>query len=76
MLIDGGVRRGGDCLKAVALGAEAVLVGRATLFGACAGGEPGARRALAILQDELVRTMQLCGAPRVGAIGADLLAGP
>ena len=76
VLIDGGVRRGGDCLKAVALGAEAVLVGRATLFGACAGGEPGARRALAILQDELVRTMQLCGAPRVGAIGADLLAGP
>ena len=76
VLIDGGVRRGGDCLKAVALGAEAVLVGRATLFGACAGGEPGARRALAILQDELVRTMQLCGTPRIGAIGADLLAGP
>src|SRR5262245_45361703 len=74
VLIDGGVRRGGDAVKAVALGAEAAMIGRATLFGACAGGEPGAVRALEILRDELVRTMQLCGVTRVGAIGPDLLA--
>jgi (S)-mandelate dehydrogenase len=74
VLIDGGVRRGGDAVKAVALGAEAAMIGRATLFGACAGGEPGAVRALDILRDELVRTMQLCGVPRVGAIGPELIA--
>ncbi len=74
VFIDGGVRRGGDAVKAVALGAEAAMIGRATLFGACAGGEPGAVRALEILRDELVRTMQLCGVTRVGAIGPELLA--
>ncbi|HTO51049.1 MAG TPA: alpha-hydroxy acid oxidase [Burkholderiales bacterium] len=74
VFVDGGVRRGGDAVKAVALGAEAAMVGRATLFGACAGGEPGAVRALEILRDELVRTMQLCGVTRVGAIGPELLA--
>ena len=74
VFVDGGVRRGGDAVKAVALGAEAAMIGRATLFGACAGGEPGAVRALEILRDELVRTMQLCGVTRVGAIGPELLA--
>jgi len=74
VLIDGGVRRGGDAVKALARGAEGVLVGRATLFGVCAGGEPGAVRAIEILRDELVRTMQLCGVRRVGEIGPELLA--
>jgi (S)-mandelate dehydrogenase len=74
VLVDGGVRRGADAVKAVALGAEAVMVGRATLFGVCAGGEPGAARALDILRDELVRTMQLCGVARIAAIGPELLA--
>ena len=73
VLVDGGVRRGVDVLKAMALGAQAVMLGRATLYGACAAGEAGARRALEILQSELVRSMQLCGAADVGAIGADLL---
>jgi (S)-mandelate dehydrogenase len=76
VLVDGGVRRGVDILKALALGAEAVLVGRATLYGACAGGEPGAARAVAILQDEFARAMQLCGARQVAEIGPDLLATP
>jgi (S)-mandelate dehydrogenase len=49
VLLDGGVRRGADILKARALGAQAVLTGRATLYGAMAGGEPGARRAREIL---------------------------
>jgi (S)-mandelate dehydrogenase len=75
VLVDGGVRRGGDAVKALALGAEAVMIGRATLYGACAGGDAGAERALWILRDELERTMQLCGVPRIGAIGAELLAG-
>src|SRR6185503_4177043 len=50
--------RGVDILKARALGAQAVLTGRATLFGAMAGGEAGAKRALEILSSELVRAMQ------------------
>ena len=74
VLLDGGVRRGVDILKARALGAQAVLTGRATLFGAMAGGEPGARRALEILSTELVRAMQLCGVPTVDQIGPDLVA--
>jgi (S)-mandelate dehydrogenase len=74
VLLDGGVRRGVDILKARALGAQAVLTGRATLFGAMAGGEPGARRALEILSSELVRAMQLCGVASAKQIGPDLLA--
>ena len=73
VLLDGGVRRGVDVLKARALGAQAVLTGRATLFGAMAGGEPGARRALEILSSELVRAMQLCGVRSAAEIGPDLL---
>src|SRR3981081_1396946 len=57
VLLDGGVRRGVDILKARALGAQAVLTGRATLFGVIAGGGPGARRALEILSSELDRAM-------------------
>jgi (S)-mandelate dehydrogenase len=74
VLLDGGVRRGVDILKARALGAHAVLTGRATLFGAMAGGEPGARRALEILQTELARAMQLCGVRSIPQIGPDLIA--
>jgi len=74
VLLDGGVRRGVDILKARALGAQAVLTGRATLFGAMAGAEPGARRALEILSTELTRAMQLSGVPSVAQIGPHLLA--
>jgi (S)-mandelate dehydrogenase len=73
VLLDGGVRRGVDILKARALGAQAVLTGRATLFGAMAGAEPGARRALEILSSELVRAMQLSGVRSAGEIGPHLL---
>lgn len=73
VLLDGGVRRGSDVFKALALGASGVMVGRATLYGVVAAGEPGAHRALAILQDELLRTMQLCGACSVQEITPDLL---
>ncbi len=69
VLMDGGVRRGSDVVKALACGAQAVMTGRATLYGACAAGEWGARRALDILSDELVRSMQLCGVRRIDEIG-------
>jgi len=74
VLLDGGVRRGVDILKARALGAQGVLTGRATLFGVQAGGEAGARRALEILSSELQRAMQLCGVQSVAQIGPELLA--
>src|SRR5689334_1363197 len=74
VLLDGGVRRGVDILKARALGAHGVLTGRATLFGAMAGAEVGARRALEILASELERSMQLCGVRAVADIGPELLA--
>jgi len=74
VIVDGGVRRGGDVLKALALGAKSVIVGRATLYGACAGGEAGANKALAILTDELRRAMQLCGVTRIDQITSDLIA--
>ncbi len=73
VMMDGGIRRGRDVVKALALGAKAVLVGRATLYGVCAGGEVGAHRALEILREELVRTMQLCGTPRIADITGDLV---
>jgi L-lactate dehydrogenase (cytochrome) len=61
VLMDGGIRRGGDIVKALALGADAVLVGRAYAYGLAAGGEPGVDRAIAILRADLERTMKLLG---------------
>jgi isopentenyl diphosphate isomerase/L-lactate dehydrogenase-like FMN-dependent dehydrogenase len=74
VLLDGGVRRGTDVLKALALGARAVLVGRPILWGLAAGGEAGARRALDILRDELDLAMALAGCPHVGDVTRDLVA--
>lgn len=73
VLVDGGIRRGVDILKARAIGAQAVLIGRATLWGAIVSGEEGATLALAILRDEFRRSMQLCGARSVDEITHDLL---
>lgn len=61
VLIDGGIRRGSDIVKAIALGAKAVLLGRAYLYGLAAGGEAGVQRAYDILTDEIIRVMQLLG---------------
>jgi 4-hydroxymandelate oxidase len=61
VLVDGGVRRGGDVVKALALGANAVLAGRAVLWGLAAGGEEGARRVLELLRDEIELALVLCG---------------
>ena len=74
LIIDSGVRRGIDALKARALGAQAVAVGRAALFGACAGGEAGVRRALEILTGELSLALKLSGVGSMDAIDASILA--
>jgi (S)-mandelate dehydrogenase len=65
ILVESGFRRGADIAMALALGATAVLSGRATLYGLAAGGPQGAARAIAILAAELKRTMQLLGTPRI-----------
>lgn len=73
---DGGFRRGTDVLKALALGADAVCVGRPYCWGLGAFGESGVARCLELPQAELVRAMQLAGAPTLGRIGRDLVTGP
>jgi isopentenyl diphosphate isomerase/L-lactate dehydrogenase-like FMN-dependent dehydrogenase len=74
IFLDSGVRRGSDIVKAVALGADAVLVGRAPLYGLAAAGEAGVVRALDLLRTETVRTMAMLGARTIGEIDASLLA--
>ncbi len=69
VLIDGGFRRGTDVVKALALGAEAVLLGRATLYGLIAGGAPGAERALAIITTEIDRVLGQLGCNSVSELG-------
>lgn len=76
IMLDGGVRRGSDIVKALALGARMVFVGRAALYGASAGGEPGVVRALDILKSEVDRVMALIGCPAVAALDARYLALP
>ncbi len=65
VLVDTGVRSGADAVAAVALGASAVLVGRAYLYGLMAGGEAGVQRVIELLRADVVRTMQLLGVTRV-----------
>jgi isopentenyl diphosphate isomerase/L-lactate dehydrogenase-like FMN-dependent dehydrogenase len=68
VLIDGGIRRGTDIFKALALGADAVCIGRPYLFGLAAYGEKGVEKVLAILDSELQRCMQFAGTISVAAI--------
>lgn len=71
VLVDSGFRRGSDVVKALALGAKAVLLGRAALYGLAAGGAPGVGEVLRRLSDEIVRTMTLIGARSVDEVSAD-----
>jgi L-lactate dehydrogenase (cytochrome) len=68
VLLDGGIRRGSDIVKALCLGARAVLAGRAYAYGLAAGGEAGVARAIDILQTGLVRTLKLLGCESVAAL--------
>jgi 4-hydroxymandelate oxidase len=73
VLMDGGIRRGSDVLKAIALGASATLIGRPVLWGLACGGQAGVEGVLAIIQDEVARTMALCGLTRVRDVTSDLI---
>jgi isopentenyl diphosphate isomerase/L-lactate dehydrogenase-like FMN-dependent dehydrogenase len=73
ILLDGGVRRGTDIVKALALGAKAVLIGRPALWALAYDGENGVNQMLAILREEFDTTMALCGCRNVGEIRRDLL---
>ena len=73
--VDGGVRRGTDVLKALALGARAAFVGRAQLYGLAAGGEAGARRVLELLRGEFETAMALAGCPDIASIDRSLVSG-
>ena len=76
VLVDSGFRRGSDVVKALALGAHAVQIGRSTLYGVAAGGEEGARRAITIFRDEIDRVMALNGCRSVAEINTDYLHAP
>lgn len=71
VLFDGGVRRGAHVVKALALGAKAVFIGRPYLWGLAAGGQAGVERVIDILETEMARTMTLLGCSSVGALGSD-----
>jgi L-lactate dehydrogenase (cytochrome) len=71
VILDGGVRRGTDVLKALALGAKACMVGRPYLFGLGVGGQAGVERALELLRAEIVRDMALLGCTKIEDITAD-----
>jgi len=74
VLIDGGIRRGSDVMKAMALGARAVLIGRPYLWGLAVDGEAGVRRVLELLRDDFALAMALCGCPKVSDIDRSLVA--
>lgn len=83
VMVDSGFRRGSDVVKALALGAQLVLIGRPLLYGAAAGGEMGAAKAISIYRDEIDRLLAQIGCPNIAALtrdrvvitGAGILAG-
>ena len=73
VLVDGGIRRGTDVVKALAMGASAVLIGRPYLYGLAVGGEGGVRRVVEILRTELEMAMGLIGRPTISEIDRSVL---
>src|SRR5262249_41631141 len=71
--VDGGIRRGTDIVKALALGARAVLLGRPPLWGLSVAGADGVKAVLDHMKQELIRAMQLCGANSLAALTPDLV---
>jgi isopentenyl diphosphate isomerase/L-lactate dehydrogenase-like FMN-dependent dehydrogenase len=76
VLMDGGIRRGSDVVKALCLGARAVLVGRAYAYGLAAGGYEGVKKAIQILRDDFERTMRLLGCPTIAELNASYIEYP
>ena len=73
VMVDGGFKRGVDVLKAIAMGADAVMLGRATFYGLAAGGRPGVARALTIIRQEIDRSLALMGATRLDQLDRTFL---
>jgi L-lactate dehydrogenase (cytochrome) len=73
VMLDGGIRRGTDILKALALGAQFVFIGRPLLYAAVAAGETGVQRALGLMRDEIDRDMALLGIRSIGEVTPDLV---
>lgn len=73
LILDGGIRRGSDVVKAIALGATACMIGRAWLYGLAAGGESGVERALTILRDEIDVSLALLGCSDLSQVDRDIL---
>lgn len=73
VLLDGGIQRGSDVIKAVALGAKAVLIGKSYLYGLAAGGEAGVDRSYSILTDEMTRVMQLIGCTNISGLNSNMV---
>jgi L-lactate dehydrogenase (cytochrome) len=76
VLMDGGIRRGGDIVKALCLGARAVLIGRAYAYGLGAAGEPGVARAIEMLRSDVERTLRLLGCSSVTALNREFIETP
>jgi isopentenyl diphosphate isomerase/L-lactate dehydrogenase-like FMN-dependent dehydrogenase len=76
VIVDSGIRRGSDIVKALALGAKAVMVGRATLYGTTVAGEAGVAKALALLSREYAQTLAYVGCRNAGELTRDILASP
>jgi isopentenyl diphosphate isomerase/L-lactate dehydrogenase-like FMN-dependent dehydrogenase len=76
VLVDSGFRRGTDVIKALAMGAQAVMIGRSTLYGVAAGGEEGARRAISIFRGEIDRVIALLGCNSISELSTEHLQAP
>lgn len=76
VIVDSGFRRGSDVIKALALGADAVMIGRSTLYGTAVAGEAGAARAIALFREEIDRVLALLGCRSVAALNPDYLVLP
>jgi L-lactate dehydrogenase (cytochrome) len=73
VLLDGGIRRGSDIVKALCLGAKSVLCGRAYAYGLAAAGQAGVERAIEILRTDFERTMRLVGCESVGELNRSMV---
>jgi isopentenyl diphosphate isomerase/L-lactate dehydrogenase-like FMN-dependent dehydrogenase len=71
--LDGGIQRGADVVKAIALGAKAVFIGRPLFWGLAVGGEQGVVRVLNILREEIELTIAKCGRPTIASIDATVV---